>query len=105
MTRLRQWLGAITLAAIVLAFVYFAWATAQQNVILARQAEAADRTEQALCILRADLEARVATSQQFLADHPNGIPGISTSDLQQSIDNQTRTVLALQLLECSGDRS
>lgn len=98
--RVKSWLAALTLATVVVAFVYFAAATAQQNQYLASQAEASTRTERALCILRADLEQRVKSTQQFLEDHPDGIPGISAATLQQSIENQQRTVTALQLLEC-----
>jgi len=87
----------------VAAFVYFAWATAQQNVILARQAQAADRTEQALCILRDDLQTRVDAAQAFLKANPDGIPGIPAQQIQDSIDNQQRTILALQLLDCGGE--
>ena len=82
------------------AFIYFAWATSQQNVILTQQARRADRAERALCILRSDLQTRVDTSIAFLKEHPDGIPGIPAATLQQSIDNQQRTILALQLLEC-----
>lgn len=98
--RLRQIVGALTLAAVIGAFVYFAWATGEQNTVLAQQAEAADRTEQALCVLRDDLQIRVDAAVQFLKDNPDGIPGIPPQQIQDSIDNQQRTILALSLLHC-----
>lgn len=101
--RVRQLLGGATFAVVVVAFIYFAWVTGQQNVLLAQQAESAQRTETALCIFRDDLETRVKSAQQFLRDNPDGIPGISPELLQQSIDNQQRTILALQLLNCSSE--
>ncbi len=92
--------GFLTFFAIVGAFIYFAAVTAQQNALLSEQVNAAHRTETALCILREDLEIRAQTSRQFLIDNPDGIPGISAEALQNSIDNQERTITALALLEC-----
>lgn len=59
-------------------------------------------TNSALCALRIDLEVRVASSEDFLVAHPEGIPGISRADIEQSISNQLRTITALASLECSG---
>lgn len=98
--RIKQWIAAVTLAVVVMAFVYFAVVTAQQNTVLARQNESSLRTEHALCILRADLQQRAESTEAFLKANPGGIPGIPAEQLQQSIDNQLRTVNALQLLEC-----
>lgn len=57
-------------------------------------------TNHALCVLRSDLEQRVADSTQFLVDHPEGIPGIPIETIKQSIDNQKRTIDALSDLRC-----
>lgn len=57
-------------------------------------------TNHALCVLRSDLEQRVADSAQFLLDHPNGFGGISAATIQQGIDNQQRTIDALSDLRC-----
>lgn len=97
---IKSWASAATLAVVMVAFTYFAVVTAQQNAVLAHQNDASVRTEHALCILRDDLEARVASSEQFLVDHPDGIPGITTAAIQANIDSQTRTIVALQLLQC-----
>lgn len=59
-------------------------------------------TNDALCTLRADLERRIADSAQFLVDHPNGIQGITALAIQQGIDNQQKTVDALDELDCDG---
>jgi hypothetical protein len=68
-------------------------------VILQVNALAASTTD-SLCALRGDLERRVATSQGFLQENPEGIPGIPAETLQASIDNQLRTVEALHGLNC-----
>lgn len=60
----------------------------------------ADRLEQALCSLRSDLEVRVASSRAFLEQYPDGIPGISPKLIQDGIDNQQRTIIALKDLHC-----
>lgn len=90
----------LILAILIFAFVYFAVVTTQQNVLLQGEARAAARTETALCVLKEDLVTRNDASIAFLKDHPHGIPGIPVEQIQQSIDNQERTILALSLLEC-----
>ena len=57
-------------------------------------------TNRALCTLRGDLERRVKSSRDFLHEHPNGILGIPATTLRTSIDNQQRTINALQDLRC-----
>jgi hypothetical protein len=57
-------------------------------------------TNGALCTLRGDLEARVASSQKFLRDHPDGIPGIEPATIRQSIANTQATVDALAAIPC-----
>jgi hypothetical protein len=62
----------------------------------------ADTNQQALCAFRHDVEARVVSSEQFLQDHPNGIPGISPAMIRQSLAAQRQTVDSLSILECEG---
>lgn len=54
----------------------------------------------ALCTFRGDLQQRAIGAQDFLREHPDGIPGISAKALRTSIDNQRRTVDALASLDC-----
>ena len=63
--------------------------------------EVARSTNGALCSLRADMERRVAASEDFLKDNPNGIPGISNEDIQTALANQKRTIDALGNLDCA----
>lgn len=71
---------------------------------LARQA--ADTKQQvatltaAQCTLRSDLRQRVTASEQFLAEHPNGIPGLPAATIEQSLAGQRRTIAALSGLDC-----
>jgi hypothetical protein len=76
-----------------------AWVSADhQRTELQRATESING---ALCTLRSDLEARVTGARQFLADHPQGVAGISALVLKTSIDNQQRTIDALASLECA----
>lgn len=54
----------------------------------------------ALCALRSDLVKRVANSEAFLEEHPNGIAGIPAKTIQDGIDNQKQTIRALGDLSC-----
>lgn len=65
----------------------YAWWTAHKNA-------------EALCAVREDQERRVTASLQFLADNPDGIPGISAAQIKTSIENSKRTVEALSGVNC-----
>lgn len=54
----------------------------------------------ALCILRNDFRARITASLAFLQNHPNGIDGLSASDILSSINMERKTVLILAILNC-----
>lgn len=54
----------------------------------------------ALCALRGDLTSRVASSREFLKDHPNGFADVPAKTIRDSIDNQMRTINALSVLSC-----
>jgi hypothetical protein len=58
------------------------------------------RNHQALCALRGDLQARIASSTSFLIAHPEGVAGISAKVIHDGIVNQQRTVRALHNLSC-----
>jgi hypothetical protein len=62
----------------------------------------AHRNKDALCALRGDAQSRIETSQQFLIQNHNGIPGVSAEQLKNSIANSVRTVQALSNLKCDG---
>jgi hypothetical protein len=63
-------------------------------------AKVAASTHRALCTLRGDLVQRVTDTAKFLATHPDGIAGISAAAIQQSLDNQQRTIDSLDSLKC-----
>ena len=63
-------------------------------------AKVALETHSALCVFVDDLERRVETSEQFLKDNPDGIPGISNETIQTSINNQLLTIDSLRGLGC-----
>lgn len=63
---------------------------------------ATERTTHALCTLRGDLARRVQQSEDFLREHPNGLPGISPAVIRNSQKSQEQTVKALGSLRCDG---
>jgi hypothetical protein len=77
-----------------------AWTIRAHDV--SRVDQIANTNQQALCAFRYDVEQRVASSEQFLQDHPNGIPGISPAAIRSSLQAQRHTVEALSILECEG---
>jgi hypothetical protein len=60
----------------------------------------ASQNQVALCAFRADVTSRVASSEQFLEDHPNGIPGISPAMIRANLTAQRATIDALSVLNC-----
>lgn len=64
----------------------------------------ATKAERALCVLRGDLELRVGNSRKYLDDLDTGkrepIPGITRVDIVTGIQNQERTISALENLDC-----
>jgi hypothetical protein len=57
-------------------------------------------TKTALCLFRENIEKQVTTSEEFLKNNPNGIPGLPAATIQSSIDRQKATLKALDILEC-----
>lgn len=59
-------------------------------------------TNSALCAYRADLQARVTQSLDYLKDHPNGSKalGITREQLLVNIANQNRVIKAFSGLSC-----
>jgi flagellar biogenesis protein FliO len=105
---LNQILGAqknMAKATVVLYFVLalfggVAWTIRAHDV--SRVNQIANRNQQALCAFRNDVVGRVATSEQFLQEHPNGIPGISPATIRTNLRAQRQTVEALSVLDCEG---
>lgn len=54
----------------------------------------------ALCVFKADLARRAAGGRDFLAAHPNGIPGIPAGVIRASVINQQATLDSLKSLTC-----
>lgn len=74
--------------------------TRQQEVIR-QQARLGAQTHTAVCTLRRDYIQRVAQSEQFLAEHPEGFAGVTAEAIQASITSQRHTIKALASLRCS----
>lgn len=108
--RANEWLDEhprIVVAAAVVMLALFAvaltWdgvANYNQNARLDRLARAGANAQDALCVFRDDLARRIDQTRDFLADHPNGIPGIDGGVLRNSLKNQQQTLDALSVLRC-----
>jgi len=77
--------------------VYFFLAARDQREKLAVVAVS---TARGLCAIRHDAENSVQQSQDFLKDHPNGIPGISRKLLLRSIAQQQALADNLAGIKC-----
>lgn len=92
----RQFLVAFTIL-----FALITAAIAGEGLIIRSNRHVARETNKSLCSLRAELERRVDSSRAFLADNPNGIPGITAATIRKSIRDTRRTIDALGELDCS----
>jgi hypothetical protein len=88
----------VVLIVLMMALVILGYAdsTSQRDAI--RQTSVQSHT--ALCSFVDDLEQRVASSEDFLAEHPNGIPGLSVEVIRTSLANQRQTIESLSDLKC-----
>lgn len=68
-------------------------------------AEEGQEAHDALCVFRGDLERRYELGLQFVADNPNGIPGLPRRTLDNSLAGQKRTIDALETLDCSDEEA
>lgn len=57
----------------------------------------------ALCTFRANIAGQVVSTQEFLKQHPEGLPklGLPATTLQQTLARQTATLASLNSLNCS----
>jgi uncharacterized protein YpmB len=62
----------------------------------------ADQNRQAVCNLRTDLQHRVATSEEFVTEHPEALKqfGITKAQAAKEVSNQKRTLNALSVVSC-----
>lgn len=58
--------------------------------------------QEAVCNLRTDLERRVASSEDFIRNHPDVVKklGFTKVQVQKEIENQRRTLAALSVVSC-----
>jgi hypothetical protein len=77
-----------------------AWAIRSHDVSYIN--EIATTNQLALCAFRHDVQQRITTSEEFLREHPNGIPGISPAMIRSNLAAQRQTVDALSVLNCPG---
>lgn len=69
--------------------------------VLTHKTQEGTETHEAVCALVADLEERTEGTKTFLAEHPEGIPGLASgSQLRESLHNQDRTLDALGVITC-----
>lgn len=94
----RLTIATVILAALLVAAIVVVWldSASKRSTLHADE----ERTTSALCALRLDLQDRVVAGENFLLEHPDGIPGISASQIRTSLDGQRRTITALAILQC-----
>lgn len=93
--RLRRSLRRLAIATVIL---YVALCAAGIKVYLDQR-----NTTESLCTLRTDLRLRVDSSIEFLKEHPQGIPGIPAKTILDGIQNQRKSIIALNGLNCPED--
>lgn len=54
----------------------------------------------ALCATKLEAQRRVAETEKFIKETPNGIPGLSPAVLQRSLDASKSTVKSLDAVSC-----
>jgi hypothetical protein len=95
--KILTWATVVLYAGLTLAFTTsYLGIKHQQNQL----AEVSLSTTHALCTFRNDLATRITSSENFLKTHPDGFAGVPAPVIQNSIDNQQRTLDALSSLHC-----
>ncbi len=93
---IRNW-TIILFLSVIMTFSFALYTAAQQRHQLEHEAQ---RTIGALCTFRADLQKRYDDGVAFLADNPDGIPGLPAATIQRSLDAQHDTLISLANLPC-----
>jgi hypothetical protein len=89
------------LAAVIASFALLvAGSVALSAVAISNTNRLAHHTTAALCALRGDLEDRVAQTDRFLGEHPEGFAGIPAATLRANAQGQVRTIRALGIVSC-----
>lgn len=98
-TQRLQLLATTVLYAIVLAALIAVWQDSNsKRDSIKRESQ---RTTEALCSLRIDLERRVKLTEAFLAQNPKGTPGIPLSMVKVGLEYQYATLSALSTIDCT----
>lgn len=63
-------------------------------------ADQATENHTALCSFKLDLQRRVKDTEDYIAEHPNGLAGIPVATIRNSIANQRATIDSLSSLKC-----
>ncbi len=112
---LSKWLKIGLITWIVVFSILVSWAI-RSNRQLAQQGRQA---RDAICVLRIDLQSRIKTSEEriansitFLDKHPNGAFGLSKDEIQATIDSDLRavdgqrmTLKSLSIVKCKTKES
>lgn len=75
-------------------------ARVRQNVLNDRFIEACKQTDDVVTILRGEHRVKLQRSQDFLAQHPKGIPGISAKEIRRSIHDEKVLLAKLVPKKC-----
>lgn len=83
---------------VVAGVIFLGWRDANHKAAELRRDELS--TTSGLCALRGDLKHRIASSEEVLASHPNGLLGVSAASIAATVAGQRRTVKALSVVRC-----
>lgn len=81
-------------------FVLLIFVIVSSTGLLIYQQRQIGQAKRALCAFRSDLERRIDRGQHFLDTHPEGVAGVSASDLRSNLVNQRATFKSLDSLTC-----
>jgi hypothetical protein len=87
-------------AIVVISFVVLAvmgWQITQNR----ERAKEGQQAHDAICALKGNLADRILASQTFLEERPNGIPGLTPTLIQDSIDRDKLALDAMSPVRCT----
>lgn len=65
----------------------------------------AEQNRTGLCLIREEAEDRIAQTNEFLKEHPEGLDGISADQIRRGTRQAVQTQQALKDLDCEGSNA
>lgn len=100
--RILKWAVAFLLVAVIIGTVVFSWDAVRREREIRR---VANQSHKALCAFKDDLQQRVSSGNAYLRTHPQGIAGVTASEIRVSIFMEERTLHTLKALQCPKEKT